>query len=97
VYGNTAVYMSQEEVNATGHTHRWTVCVRSAASPEPTDAEKQGVEPVTIGGADDISYFVKKVSFKLHETYPTPLRSALPAYALCPSVHPAYSHRQAAL
>lgn len=26
------------------------------------------------GGADDLSYLIKKVTFKLHETYPNPNR-----------------------
>jgi len=29
----------------------------------------------SVGGADDISYFIKRVSFKLHETYPNPNRN----------------------
>ncbi len=29
-----------------------------------------------VGGKDDISYFIKRVQFKLHETYPQPTRSA---------------------
>lgn len=28
------------------------------------------------GGADDMSYFLKRVSFRLHDSFPTPLRSA---------------------
>jgi len=48
------------------HTHRWTVAVRSAASAPDSDI---------VGGADDISYFIKRVSFKLHETYANPTRN----------------------
>lgn len=29
-----------------------------------------------IGGKDDISHFIKRVQFKLHDTYPQPTRSA---------------------
>jgi len=28
-----------------------------------------------VGGADDLAYFIKRVTFKLHDTYPTPNRS----------------------
>lgn len=47
------------------HTHRWTVAVRSAASPPDADQ---------VGGADDLSYFIKRVTFKLHDTYTNPTR-----------------------
>jgi len=46
--------------------------VRSATSPPPEGHE----DVVPIGGEDDLSYFIKKVSFKLHDTYPNPTRSA---------------------
>jgi YEATS domain-containing protein 4 len=49
-----------------GHTYKWTVAVRGAASVEGSGQ---------VGGADDISHFIKRVSFKLHETYPSPMRS----------------------
>src|ERR1700712_806067 len=75
IYGNPAVIMTAEEAGESGHTHRWTVCVRSAASPEPTEGQRAGTEPADIGGGDDLSYFIKRVAFKLHDTYPTPLRS----------------------
>ncbi|KAL5530336.1 YAF9 [Sanghuangporus sanghuang] len=70
IYGNTAVVLSPEERAAlpsaqADHTHRWTVAVRSAASAPGSN---------TVGGADDISYFIKRVTFKLHETYPNPTR-----------------------
>lgn len=66
IYGNTAWLLTSEEratVNP-DHTHRWTVALRSAASA-----------PGKVGDADDLSYFIKRVTFKLHETYPTPNRS----------------------
>jgi len=71
IYGNTAVVLTPEEksllpVAAKDHTHRWTVAVRSAASAADSDI---------VGGADDLSYFVKRVSFKLHETYQNPTRN----------------------
>jgi len=28
-----------------------------------------------VGGKDDISHYIKRVQFKLHETYPSPTRS----------------------
>ncbi|KAG8907000.1 NuA4 histone H4 acetyltransferase complex and the SWR1 complex subunit [Tulasnella sp. 403] len=68
VYGNTAIPMTPETRAGAPleHTHRWTVAIRSAASPEDGSA---------VGGKDDISYFIKRVTFKLHETYPTPNRN----------------------
>lgn len=61
------------------HTHRWTVALRSAASPPPPAAnpnnESQSQQPARFGGADDYSYFIKKVQFKLHETIPNSLRT----------------------
>lgn len=69
IYGNTARILTPEErvepVPAE-HTHRWTVAVRSAASAPDSDI---------VGGADDLSYFIRRVNFKLHDTYPTPNRS----------------------
>ncbi|KAG9049510.1 NuA4 histone H4 acetyltransferase complex and the SWR1 complex subunit [Tulasnella sp. UAMH 9824] len=67
VYGNTALPITPEtrEDAPAEHTHRWTVALRSAASPD---------DGSTVGGRDDISYFVKRVAFKLHETYPNPNR-----------------------
>jgi YEATS domain-containing protein 4 len=55
---------------------RWTVAVRSATSPPPGSPilEERVIPEDVIGGCDDISYFVKKVSFKLHDSYPSPLR-----------------------
>ncbi|KAM0756658.1 yeats-domain-containing protein, partial [Meredithblackwellia eburnea MCA 4105] len=59
IYGNSTVLLEPHEKGDTDHTHRWTVGVR-------TDQ---------IGGADDISYFIKKVTFKLHDSFPQPLRT----------------------
>ena len=75
IYGNTARVMTPEE-KATAppdHTHKWTVAVRSAASAPGSDI---------VGGADDLSYFIRRVTFKLHDTYVNPTRSA---YAIHPS------------
>ncbi len=69
IYGNTAVVLSQKEretLPSPDHTHRWTVAVRSAASAPDSDV---------VGGADDLSYFIKRVTFKLHDTYTNPNRS----------------------
>ncbi|KAH8096676.1 yeats family protein [Cristinia sonorae] len=71
IYGNTAVVLTPEEKallppNKQEHTHRWTVAVRSAASVPDSDI---------VGGADDLSYFIKRVSFKLHDTYQNPNRN----------------------
>jgi len=70
IYGNTAVVLTPEEREAHPsheHTHRWTVAVRSAASA----AENSDI----VGGADDLGYFIRRVTFKLHETYPNPSRN----------------------
>ncbi|EMD40505.1 hypothetical protein CERSUDRAFT_148578 [Gelatoporia subvermispora B] len=69
IYGNTAVVLTQKEREALStpdHTHRWTVAVRSAASASDSDI---------VGGADDLSYFIKRVTFKLHDTYSNPTRN----------------------
>ncbi|KAI0340806.1 yeats family protein [Trametopsis cervina] len=69
IYGNTAVVLSQKDREALptpDHTHRWTVAVRSAASAPDSEI---------VGGADDLSYFIKRVTFKLHDTYANPNRN----------------------
>jgi len=68
IYGNIAVVLTPEEKAKAppDHTHRWTVAVRSAASAPNSDI---------VGGADDLSYFIKRVTFKLHDTYPNPTRN----------------------
>lgn len=60
----------------------------SAATPPPTDKKIKGkgraryegeglaeedVDFIT-GGADDLSWLIKRVTFRLHETYPQPNR-----------------------
>ncbi|GAA94600.1 uncharacterized protein L969DRAFT_94614 [Mixia osmundae IAM 14324] len=79
IYGNTAVLLKPGEPAPTGHTHRWTVGLRSAASPLPAStSSSRGQGPSSgqaIGGCDDLSYFIKKVTFKLHDTYANPTRS----------------------
>ncbi|GAA5983310.1 hypothetical protein JCM11641_002260 [Rhodosporidiobolus odoratus] len=71
VYGNSTVLLTEEERAGTDHTHRWTVGVRSAASPPYANPHPTQ----QIGGADDLSHMIKKVTFKLYETYKNPLRS----------------------
>ncbi|GAA6022931.1 hypothetical protein JCM10207_006868 [Rhodosporidiobolus poonsookiae] len=71
VYGNSTTLLTEEEKAGTDHTHRWTVGVRSAASPPYANPHPNQ----QIGGADDLSYMIKKVTFKLYETYKNPLRS----------------------
>jgi YEATS domain-containing protein 4 len=68
IYGNTASLLSDKEKAAApeSHTHKWTVAVRSAASNPDSDI---------VGGADDLSYFIKRVTFKLHDTYQNSVRS----------------------
>ncbi|KAF8138749.1 yeats family protein [Boletus edulis] len=68
IYGNTATVLTpaEKELAPEGHTHRWTVAVRGAASTPISD---------DVGGADDLGYFIKRVTFKLHETYANPSRN----------------------
>lgn len=72
IYGNTATVLTSAERLETSHypdhTHRWTVAVRSATSAPDSDI---------VGGADDLGYFIKRVTFKLHDTYPNPTRSGV--------------------
>lgn len=74
IYGNDARIIPLEERKADGHTHTWTVAVKAAAAPP--GAQEQS-DDVVFGGADDLSCFIKKVTFKLHETIPNPLRSEI--------------------
>lgn len=72
IYGNSATALPQKErdvLASPDHSHRWTVAVRSAASEPDTEI---------VGGADDLSYFIKRVTFKLHDTYANPTRSKSP-------------------
>lgn len=55
----------REALPTPDHTHRWTVAVRSAASADSD----------TVGGKDDLTYFIKRVTFKLHDTYTNPTRA----------------------
>ena len=78
IYGNTATVLTPEEresLTHPDHTHRWTVAVRSAASEADSDI---------VGGADDLGYFMKRVAFKLHDTYPNPTRSECFLYTTSP-------------
>ncbi|CAN6647968.1 protein AF-9 homolog [Trichomonascus vanleenenianus] len=66
LYGNTARPLEENEKTADtppDHTHKWTIFVRDPNNPS---GEK---------GKNDLSYFIKKVVFKLHDTYPNPSRS----------------------
>ncbi|WVF73075.1 hypothetical protein IAT40_007894 [Kwoniella sp. CBS 6097] len=90
VYGSHARLLTEEEkaLAPIGHTHRWTVFFTSAATPPPNpssstkppaqDADSQengnGDMDYIVGGQDDLSYLIKKVTFRLHETYPNPNR-----------------------
>ncbi|PFH50131.1 hypothetical protein AMATHDRAFT_145776 [Amanita thiersii Skay4041] len=68
IYGNTARVLTPEERTKAPaeHTHKWTVALRSAASAPDSDI---------VGGADDIGHFIKRVTFKLHDTYQNPSRN----------------------
>ncbi|KAI8451010.1 YEATS domain-containing protein 4, partial [Phakopsora pachyrhizi] len=77
VYGSVATMIPVEERIANpDHNMRWTVALRSATSP-PLDSDilkQRSIEGDIIGGADNLSHFIKKVSFKIHNSYPDPLR-----------------------
>ncbi|KAI8455547.1 YEATS domain-containing protein 4 [Phakopsora pachyrhizi] len=78
VYGSVATMIPAEERIANlDHNIRRTVALRSATSPPPdSDILKQRlIEGDIIGGAEDLSHFIKKVSFKLHNSYPNTLRT----------------------
>lgn len=73
VYGNTAVPLPDSErtdKTPPDHTHKWTIFVRD---PNYADGKTPNKKDNTNGG--DLSYFIKKVVFKLHDTYPQPSRS----------------------
>lgn len=77
VYGSVATVLPPaERILNPDHNMRWTVAVRSATSPPPesTILQRRLIPGDIIGGCDDLSYFIKKVSFKLHDSYPNPLR-----------------------
>ena len=67
IYGNTASILTPKEKESAPetHTHRWTVAIRSATSSPDSDI---------VGGADDLGYLIKRVTFKLHDTYQNPTR-----------------------
>lgn len=67
MYGNTATPLKDSERTERtppDHTHKWTIFVRDPHYADGKD-KKRG----------DMSYFIKKVIFKLHDTYPQPSRS----------------------
>ncbi|CED84120.1 Transcription initiation factor IIF, auxiliary subunit [Phaffia rhodozyma] len=82
VYGSFARLLTPEErlrCKDENHTHTWTIFVRSAASPSPdtsVPAPKRAEDSDFLpGGADDLSYLFKRVTFKLHESFPQPNRN----------------------
>ncbi|KAJ9098231.1 hypothetical protein QFC21_004560 [Naganishia friedmannii] len=91
VYGSHARLLTAAEkaLAPDGHTHRWTVFLASAATPPPSNKvppgkgqaryKQEGIiqedADFITGGADDLSWLIKRVTFKLHETYPQPNRA----------------------
>jgi len=61
------------------HTHQWTVALRSVAS-QPTNGEEPGA---VVGGKDDLSHFIRRVTFKLHESFANPNRGMVPYLQVC--------------
>ncbi|KAL1412731.1 NuA4 histone H4 acetyltransferase complex and the SWR1 complex subunit [Vanrija albida] len=82
IYGSHARLLTEEEKATAppGHTHRWSIFLTSAATPPPAPKASSSNDPPPIdldyiaGGADDMSYLIKRVVFRLHETYPNPNR-----------------------
>lgn len=68
--GNTArplLDSERKEDTPVDHTHQWTIFVRDPSFPDGSQSKQ--------GEKGDISYFIKKVVYKLHDTYPQPSRS----------------------
>lgn len=85
IYGSHARLLTPDEqkLAPTGHTHRWTVFLTGATAPPPTESTATGTtpdEPIQTdidylpGGLDSLGYLIKRVTFRLHETYPSPNR-----------------------
>ncbi|BEI86904.1 hypothetical protein CcaverHIS002_0702500 [Cutaneotrichosporon cavernicola] len=84
IYGSQARLLTEEEraLAPPGHTHRWTVFLTSAATPLPTKTGQSSTDAAPVdmdkdylpGGADDMTYMIKRVVFRLHETYSNPNR-----------------------
>ena len=62
-------------------THKWTVFVTSATSPPPKEGDAENMDYLP-GGADDLGYMIKRVTFKLHDTYTPSSRSGLYSQAV---------------
>jgi YEATS domain-containing protein 4 len=61
------------------HTHQWTVALRSVAS-QPTNGDEPGA---IVGGKDDLSHFIRRVTFKLHESFASPNRGTTFRFPIC--------------
>ncbi|KAK8853197.1 hypothetical protein IAR55_003899 [Kwoniella newhampshirensis] len=81
IYGSHARLLTEEEklTAPPSHTHRWTIFLTSATTPPPPKASSS-TDPLPVdldyipGGQDDLSYLIRKVTFRLHETYSNPSR-----------------------
>jgi len=51
------------------------VFVTSAATPPPKEGDVENIDYIP-GGADDLGYMIKRISFKLYDTYPNANRGA---------------------
>jgi YEATS domain-containing protein 4 len=49
--------------------------VTSAATPPPKEGDVENMDYIP-GGADDLGYMIKRISFKLYDTYPNANRGA---------------------
>ncbi|KAL7753363.1 NuA4 histone H4 acetyltransferase complex and the SWR1 complex subunit [Sorochytrium milnesiophthora] len=84
VYGNHACYLPEDHpLRAGGHTHQWTVYVRSpyttpaAFIQSVSAANRAGTDPTATATPptdDNAGYFIRKVLFRLHESFENRLR-----------------------
>ncbi|KAH9816826.1 yeats family-domain-containing protein [Melampsora americana] len=77
IYGSVATLIPEAEREIPERNMRWTIAVRSAASPSPDSPilKNRIIRDDVLGGQDDLSQFIRKVTFKLHDSYPNPIRT----------------------
>lgn len=77
IYGSVATLIPEAEREIPERNMRWTIAVRSAASPPPDSPilKTRIIQDDVLGGQDDLSQFIRKVTFKLHDSYPNPIRT----------------------
>ena len=71
VYGNVARYFGKKR-EEDGHTHSWTCYLRPFKN-EVINMSYDYIYPNCVY-IQDMSVYIRKVQFKLHESYPNPTR-----------------------